>query len=214
MVGLPLAALLPGCPWARAPGRTPKPRRWAPPEPPRPPSRVRPLAAPGWVSSGRFSVDLCCRDASVPTRGLSRGCGHPWSSTGLGDPPIATGETPGPAAWLGGSFLTFFCGVIFPRSRSAGSAGTAEPRSSPERGREGEIARLGTVWWLPCFAFRVTFKENILVSTRIYLLYSCRWLLARVPSRQSSGPAQFKTCKEKGFFFFFSSFLFLYKAGF
>lgn len=59
--------------------------------------------------------------------------------------------------------------------------------------------------FVAAFAFKVTFKENILVLTRIYLLYSCIWLLAWVPNRQRSGPAQFKakTCNEKRFFFFF-----------
>lgn len=146
--------------------------------------------------------------------GSAKGVQTPMEQHRAGCPPIAPGKHPPASLTLFlGSFLAFFTG-FFPKSHSAGRNSTAEPCSSLERGREREIIYVGIVLLLPFFAFKITFKENILVLTRIYLLYSCIWLLAWVPNRQRSGLARFKakTCNEKRFFF--PPFLFLSKAGF
>lgn len=91
-----------------------------------------------------------------------------------------------------------FCRVFIQGPILLGAVLRAAAPSAREK--EREITGVGTVLLLSFFAFKVTFKENILVLTRIYLLYSCIWLLACVPSRQRSGPAQFKA-NEKGLFF-------------
>lgn len=113
-----------------------------------------------------------------------------------------------------GLIFSIFAG-LFPGFHSTGLNSTAEPRPRQKRGREREIIHVGIVLLLPFFDFKITFKENILVLTRIYLLYSCIWLLAYVPNRQRSGLARFKakTCNEKRFFSP-PPFLFFSKAGF
>lgn len=90
-----------------------------------------------------------------------------------------------------GLIFSIFAG-FFPRSHSTGCNGTAEPRPSLERGREREI-HVGIILLLPFFVFKITFKENILVLTRIYLLYSCIWLLAWVPNRQRFWPGSIQS---------------------
>lgn len=150
----------------------------------------------------------------MPTFGLSQGGADTHGAAQGWMPPHCPGKTsPSLINPFFGLIFSIFTG-FFPKSHSAGRNSTAEPCSSLERGREREIIYVGIVLLLPFFAFKITFKENILVLTRIYLLYSCIWLLAWVPNRQRSGLARFKakTCNEKRFFFF--PFLFLSKAGF
>lgn len=147
----------------------------------------------------------------MPTFGLSQGGADTRGAAQGWVPPHRHRETsPSLINPFLGLIFSIFAG-FFPRSHSTGRNGTAEPRPSLERGREREIIHVGIVLLLPFFAFKITFKENILVLTRIYLLYSCIWLLAWVPNRQRSGLARFKakTCNEKRFFFFplFSFFL-------
>lgn len=145
----------------------------------------------------------------MPTSGLSQGDADPW----VGKPSHPHGKHPQASlslffgSFLASFFARFLSKVPFHRVQCFGLA------ALPAQEREREITGVGTVLLLPFFAFKVTFKENILVLTRIYLLYSCIWLLAWVPTRQRSGPAQFKakTFNERGFFSFlvcvFSPFL-------
>lgn len=151
----------------------------------------------------------------MPTFGLSQGGADTHGAAQAGCPPHHHKKTsPSLINPFWGLIFSIFAG-FFPRSHFTGCNGMAEPRPSLERGREREIIHVGIVLLLPFFAFKITFKENILVLTRIYLLYSCIWLLAWVPNRQRSGLARFKakTCNEKRFFSPLA-FLFLSKAGF
>lgn len=110
--------------------------------------------------------------------GSAKGLQIPVEQHRAGCPPITTGKHPPASLTLFlGSFLAFLQS-FFPRSHYTGCNSTAEPRPSLERGREREIIYARIVLLLPFFAFKITFKENILVLTRIYLLYSCIWLLA------------------------------------